>query len=316
MKTKIVFLAMGIMLAAISFFACSENTQAVEPEVPVFSVSTDLAERGQLQDFIGLSGDVIASSMVDAFSEAAGRVQQILVTVGQQVRRGQAMATVDPSRAGMDFQPHTVTAPVAGTVVAIPAQIGMTVSQAVPLVRIAAGNTLEIRLFVAERFISRMALGLTAEISLAAWPGEVFAGRITELSPTIDPVSRTMEIRVRVENPGNRLKAGMFANVRLITQSRNDVIKVPASAVVSRMGGQYVFIVAPDPDNSTFSIAQRRTVVTGISTEGITEIQSGIEADDEVIVRGQSLLEDGVRINVVERAQGAQSGEETQAGAN
>ena len=304
---------MGIMLAAISFFACSENTQAVEPEVPVFAVSTDLAERGELQDFIGLSGDVIASSMVDAFSEAAGRVQQILVTVGQQVGRGQAMATVDPSRAGMDFQPHTVTAPVAGTVVAIPAQIGMTVSQAVPLVRIAAGNTLEIRLFVAERFISRMALGLTAEISLAAWPGEVFAGRITELSPTIDPVSRTMEIRVRVENPGNRLKAGMFANVRLITQSRNDVIKVPASAVVSRMGGQYVFVVAPDPDNSTFSIAQRRTVVTGISTEGITEIQSGIAADDEVIVRGQSLLEDGVRINVVERAQ---SVEETQAGAN
>ncbi|MCL2609384.1 MAG: efflux RND transporter periplasmic adaptor subunit [Treponema sp.] len=173
------------------------RAEEAEPPIPVFAVNTALAEQGPIRDFIGLSGDVIASSMVDAFSEVAGRVERVHVSIGQQVARGQTLASVDPSRPGMDFQLGLVTAPVSGTVVAVPAQVGMTVSQAVPLVRIAGGNALEVRLFVAERFISRMSVGLPAEISLAAWPGDVFAGRIGEISPTIDPVSRTMEIRVR-----------------------------------------------------------------------------------------------------------------------
>jgi len=299
--------------ATLVFAACDRDEEggrgaafgggaAFEPPVPVFAVNTTLAVRGPIQDFIGLSGDVVASSTVDAFAETAlARVEQVFVTVGQQVSRGQPIATVDPSRPGMTFQLSTVVAPVAGTVVAIPAQVGMTVSQAVPIARIASGNVLEIRLFVAERFISRMALGLPAEITLAAWPGEVFHGQIFELSPTIDPLSRTMEIRVRVTAPGGRLRAGMFANVRLITERKDNVVKIPASAMITRFGNQYVYIVEPDPENPEFTVAVRRPVVPGILVDGMLEIQSGLEADDEIVARGQSMLDDGVRVNVIER---------------
>jgi RND family efflux transporter MFP subunit len=201
----------------------------------------------------------------------------------------------------MEFRLGLVTAPVSGTVVAIPAQVGMTISQAVPLVRVAGGNALEVRLFVAERFISRMSMGLPAEISLAAWPGDIFTGRISELSPTIDPVSRTMEIRVRTENPGERLKAGMFANVRLITERRENVVRIPASALVSRFGQQYVYVVDVDPRDGEQFVARRRDVVPGISVDGLLEIREGLEPGEEIVARGQSLLEDGVRVNIVER---------------
>jgi RND family efflux transporter MFP subunit len=239
--------------------------------------------------------------MVDAFPEAAGRVERVFVNVGQRVSRGQSLATIDPSRPGMTFQPYTVVAPVSGTVVALPAQIGMTVSQAVPLVRIASGGALEIRLFVAERFISRMSVGLPAEISLAAWPGEVFRGQISELSPTLDPVSRTMEVRVRVANPDGRMRAGMFANVRLITERKDNVVKIPASAVINRFGGNYVYVVGQDPSDSDFSVALRRNVELGIQVDGMVEIRSGLDPDDEVVARGQTMLDDGVRVNVIER---------------
>ena len=268
---------------------------------PVFAVNTIAATQGSIQDFIGLSGDVVASSTVDAFAEAAGRVERVFVTVGQRVHRGQAIAMVDPSRPGLDFQPHTVTAPVAGTIVVLPVQVGMTINQAVPLARIASGNTLEIRLFVAERFISRMSLNLPAEITLAAWPGEVFHGRISEIAPTLDPISRTMEIRVRMTAPGDRFRAGMFANVRLITEQKEDVVKIPASAMVTRFGGHYVYVVERDEESPDRNVARRRSIVTGILSEGMLEVQSGLAPNEEIVARGQTMLDDGVRVNVIER---------------
>jgi len=273
-----------------------------EEEGPVFAVNTIAAAQGSMRDFIGVSGDVLASSMVDAFAETPlARVEQVFVTIGQHVTRGQAIATVDPSRPGMTFQLSTVTAPVSGTIVALPAQIGMTITQAVPLARIASGNTLEIRLFVAERFISRMALGLPAEITLAAWPGEVFYGTITELAPTIDPISRTMEVRVQVSARAYRLRSGMFANVRLITERKDNVVKIPSSALVTRLGSHYVYVVEPDPENPERNVARRRSIVTGIVSEGMLEVQSGLAPNEEVVARGQTMLEDGVRVNVIER---------------
>ncbi|MCL2191419.1 MAG: efflux RND transporter periplasmic adaptor subunit [Treponema sp.] len=310
MKAKVLFPLLAVSLAGFFFSSCNEEGEGIgrllgggetEAIVPVFAVNTIAAAQGPIQDFIGLSGDVIASSVVDAVPEAAGRVEQVFVTIGQRVYRGQTIATVDPSRPGMTFQLNTVTAPVTGTIVMLPVQVGMTIGPGMPVARVASGNTLEIRLFVAERFISRMALGLPAEITLAAWPGEVFQGRIYELSPTIDPISRTMEVRVRVNQPGDRLRAGMFANVRLITERKENVVKIPASAMITRFGNQYVYVVEQDPEDPEHNVARRRNITPGILVDGMLEVQSGLEPQEEVVARGQTLLEDGVRVNVIER---------------
>jgi multidrug efflux pump subunit AcrA (membrane-fusion protein) len=110
-----------------------------------------------------------------------------------------------------------------------------------------------------------------------------------------------MEVRLNVENPGSRLKAGMFAKVRIITEQKNNIVKIPAGALIRRFGEDYVFVVEPDPDNPRNYIARRRVVKTGILIDGVLEIQEGLAADEEIIVRGQTLLEDGARVNVVER---------------
>jgi RND family efflux transporter MFP subunit len=178
----------------------------------------------------------------------------------------------------------------------------MTVSQAVALARIAGGEALEIKLNVAERFISKMAMGLSCEITLDAWPGEVFRGSVAEVAPTVDPASRTMEVKVNVENPGAKLKAGMFAKVRVITEQKENIVKIPAAAMISRFGETYVFVVEED-SNAETSIARRRVITPGILIDNILEIQSGLKPDEEIILRGQSLLEDGARVNVIERVQ-------------
>ena len=272
---------------------------AAAPEAPVFAVNTTVAVQGQIRDYIALSGDIVAGSTVDVYSDAAGKVANVYVSVGQRVNKGDRIAAVDPSRPGMTYQLGIATAPIGGTVVSLPAQVGMTISQAVPLARISGGGALEIRLYVAERFISKMAMNLPCEITLDAWPGEVFQGSVSEVAPTVDPASRTMEVRVNVNNAGSKLKAGMFAKVRIVTDRRENIVKVPSAALISRFGEEYVFVAdKSDPANV---VARKKLVKPGILIDGVLEIQQGITPNDEIIVRGQTLIEDGSKINIVEQ---------------
>jgi len=278
-----------------------QGSQAAGPAATgqIFAVNTIQAAQGQIRDYLSLSGNIIASSTVDTYSDAAGKVSRLYVSVGSRVQKGDPVAEVDPSRPGMEFVASVVRAPVSGTVVALPAQLGMTISQAVPLARISGGGGLEIQLHVAERFISRIAMNQPCEITLDAWPGEVFRGSVIEISPTVDVTSRTMEIRVGVENPGAKLKAGMFSKVRLITEIKDDIVKIPVAAMVNRFGEQFVFIA--DSGNPDAPVARKRTIVQGILIDGILEVSQGLARGEDVIVRGQTLLDDGSRINIIER---------------
>ncbi|MDR1175794.1 MAG: efflux RND transporter periplasmic adaptor subunit [Treponema sp.] len=270
-------------------------------EAPIFAVNTTTAAQGQIRDYIALSGDIVSGSTVDTYSDAAGKVTRLFVSVGSRVRKGDPIAEVDPSRPGMNYVPGIATAPVGGTVVSLPAQVGMTISQAVPLARIAAGSALEIKLYVAERFISKISMGLPCEISLDAWPGEVFRGTISEVSPVVDPASRTMEVRVNVDNPGSRLKSGMFAKVRIITERKNNIVKIPAGTLIERLGEEYVFTVEADPENAGGFVARKTIIKPGIVIDGVMEVQEGLNTDAEIVVRGQTLLTDDARINIIEK---------------
>jgi len=273
--------------------------QAVVTEEPIYAVNTTTTVMGQIQDYIPLSGDIVAGSTVDAYPEAAGRITRLYVSVGDRISRGASIASIDPSRPGLTYRESIATAPIGGTVVALPAQVGMTVTQAVPLARIAGGGALELRLHVAERFISKIALNQPCEITLDAWPGEIFQGSVSEISPTVDPTSRTMEVKVNVNNAGSRLKAGMFAKVRVITESKNNIVKIPATAVINRFGEQYVFSV--DRSDAENPVVRRRVIVPGILIDGVMEIQSGLAPDEEIVIRGHMLLTDGAKVNIVEQ---------------
>jgi multidrug efflux pump subunit AcrA (membrane-fusion protein) len=110
-----------------------------------------------------------------------------------------------------------------------------------------------------------------------------------------------MEARINVDNPGSKLKAGMFAKVRIITEAKSNIVKIPGNALIQRSGENYVFTVATDPADPAFRIARRQPVVPGILVDGVLEIQQGLTPNQEIVIRGQTFLEDGSRINVIEQ---------------
>ena len=327
--------AVAAFILAVLLINCGgDKTSDTGGDVPVFAVNTSTAVQGQVWDYLALSGDIVAGSSVDVFSNVAGRITRVYIDIGSRVDRGSPIAAVDPSLPGMNYVPAVATATIPGTIIALPAQVGATVSQAVPLARISGNAALEIQLYVAERFISKIAMNQPCEITLDAWPGEIFRGTVTEISPVVDPASRTMDIKVNVTNQDNKLKEGMFAKVKVIIEQKENTVKIPASAMIQRFGETYVYVVEEAPPEELSAekpsekqgffaslfrrkktteneaevtppaknfIVRKRIIRPGILIDGVLEILDGLKPGEEFIVRGQTLLNDGARVNVIER---------------
>jgi multidrug efflux pump subunit AcrA (membrane-fusion protein) len=295
------FAAFAVVLASALLFAgCKQKADAQVRSEPVFAVSTAAVERGPVADYLMLSGDMVAGSSVDVYSDTAGTITGRYVSIGSRVVKGQPLAEVDPSQPGMQYMASVVEAPISGVIASLPAQIGMRISQSSPIAVISGGGGLEIQLYVAERFIYRIKMGLPCEITLDAYPNDSFRGRISEISPIVDTSSRTMKIKVNVDNPDDKLKAGMFANVKIVTESKNNVLIVPESAVLRRSGQQFVYKVQADPSGEGVKIVKRTPVTVGLVIDNKAEITDGLDAGDEIVVRGQTTLTDGSHVNVIQ----------------
>lgn len=276
-----------------------DSSDKTEDRVTVFAVSTTLAVQGEIKDYLQLNGDIAARTTVDTFADTAGKLKSLYVKIGDTVRKDQIIAEIDPSRPGMTFASSPVKASISGTVTQVPVQIGSTVAPNLPIAKISKMDELEVILYVAEKFISRMSVGLPAVIKTEAFPGELFTGSIRELSPVVDQSSRTMEIKLHIDDKTSGLKAGMFAEVKVITEEKKGIVKIPSEAMINRFGEYYVFVVKKDAEVPDRWIVERRIVVPGLRIDNQLEIIRGLLDGDEIVIRGQTLLEDGLFVKVV-----------------
>lgn len=301
-KTGIKIMA-AALLAALLFAGCKKNDgndKKKEGEVEaLFAVNTYKTKAGNLDEYLEFGGDVAAVSSVAALPDMAGKISRTMVSVGQMVSKNQVLAYVDASRPGMDYSASPVKAPISGRVISFIPTIGTMVSQATVIAEIASTDELEIKVSVAERFISRISLGQTAVVTFDAYPGVEFKAKVFEVSPVLDKSSRTMSVKLRLISSDSRIKAGMYARVRLITESVKDAIVVPAEAIVRRDGVPYLFVVSSQKNGDAPAKVKLCPVEQGILVDNKTEITKGLIAGDEIVIKGQNLLNDGVSVNII-----------------
>jgi RND family efflux transporter MFP subunit len=223
------------------------------------------------------------------------------VTLGGRVRKGDVIAQVDPSKPGSSYSLSPVIAPIAGIVASTPASIGSTVTTTSTIVTIAGSGGLEIEAFIPEREVGQLKAGLKADVTLEAFPGETFSARITQVSPVVDPNSRTKKIIFIFTNNDDRINAGMFARIKLNTRTYENVVTIPAEAMVELRGRTGVYALdSGGPDGSLDGVSFRE-VTAGVTVDGETEIRSGIESGTAVVVQGQQFLTDGAKVRIIGR---------------
>jgi multidrug efflux pump subunit AcrA (membrane-fusion protein) len=263
-------------------------------------VQVTSVETGTIENSVVINGDVLARNQVSIFPTVGGKLVEARISIGDRVSRGDVVAMVDPSRPGEVFSFSPVLATIAGTVLQAPYSVGDTVSTQSALFIVGDLSALRVETFVPERYVSSIRQGLGAQVWLESIPGETFYAEVDEVSPVLDPASRTIRIRLRfVDRQGKaiidpRIKAGMFATISLITRTRANVPVIPRTSVINTYGSWIVFVV--DENN----IARRRVLELGIESEDLFEVLSGVEPGDRVVSAGQNFLSDGDPVRIVE----------------
>jgi multidrug efflux pump subunit AcrA (membrane-fusion protein) len=296
-------ITMASMAAALTFISCGKKAadpQADSKEVEtLYAVSTYKTVAGNLDDYLEFGGDVASVNEVMVLPDQAGKITNILVKVGEMVKKDQVIAYVNPLRAGVVYNDSPVKAPISGRITSLPVTVGSTVSQASSVAKVARTDDLEIRINIAERFISRITNGQSATVTFDAYPSVVFGAKVFEVSPVLDTSTRTMGVKLRLNPPDSRVKVGMYGRVRLVTDSVKNAIVLPSSALVTRDGKDYVFVITSPKSGKNAAVVGLKPVTKGISVDNNVEITKGLEIGEEVIIKGQTLLNDGSKVNVV-----------------
>jgi RND family efflux transporter MFP subunit len=265
-----------------------------QPARSATAVRVSEVASGTISNSVVINGDVLVSTQVSIFPSMAGKLTRLNYRVGDWVNRGQIVGEVDPSRPGEEYEPSPIVSTIGGTVLSVPATQGDTVGLSTVVYVVGDLTNLVVETFVPERYSNIVRRGLGALVSLEALPGEIFPATVQELSPVLDPASRTLRIRLRFNQRDSRIRAGMFATVSLATNTHQDVPVIPRDAVINTYGSWIVFVV----DES--DAARRRTITLGLENENFVEVESGLELGDRVVSVGQNFLSDGDPVRVVD----------------
>ncbi len=185
-----------------------------------------------------------------------------------------------------------LTAPLSGFVAARNVDPGEMASQSQPSFSIVDIDTVRIDIQAAEKQINRIRSGQEVTVWVDAAGEETRTGRVTRIAPAADPQTKKYTVRVELDNPGQLLKPGMFAEVDFSTADDVQVI-VPRDAVFQQDGVDGLFVFAEGK-------VEYREVEVGPSDGVSIAVVEGLEAGEMVVVSGQEVLEDGDEVEATE----------------
>lgn len=159
-------------------------------------------------------------------------------------------------------------------------------TQAMPVVRVAESDLLRLRMPVPEADVRYIQPGAPVKVTVHAL-NRTFDAKVVRFTRAMDMSTRTMLVEVDVPNRDLSLNPGMYADTQIVLQQHENVLSVPAQAVIQNSGNSYVLAV------DSAGKVERRTVQTGIQGQNRIEITAGLSAGDLVILSGQANYQAG-----------------------
>jgi Cu(I)/Ag(I) efflux system membrane fusion protein len=226
-------------------------------------------------------------AMHDASPETRANMQS-LVEGGLQRLRNWDIADADLAdlRAGKEARRSLLLrSPADGVVIEKTARAGMRFMPGEALFQIADLSSVWIVANVFEQDLSLVRVGQTAVVSLAAYPGREFTGKVTFVYPTVQPETRTARIRIELPNEAGLLKPDLYGTVEIVAGETVAAVSVPESAVLDSGTRRVVLI---ERGGGAF---EPREVELGARGDGYVEVVKGLSDGDRVVVDGNFLID-------------------------
>jgi|UniRef100_A0A7C3UX57 membrane fusion protein (multidrug efflux system) len=272
-------------------FQCAKREgkrEEVLPTVMVVPVKLDKVVRT-----LTLFGTISGEEQVTVFSKITGRVTEIKKPEGSVVQEGEAIVYVLNDIPGMDYKPGPVPSPISGVVGKVYVEVGQTVGPQTPIANVANySEWVKVKAPISDQDLRFVKKNSRAIVTLTAYPDRTFEGKVTNISPILDPFTRTATVEVTLPNPERKLLPGMACAIKLVLEEKDGVIALPLNAVFLE-GEKRVFVV----ENET---AHLRKVEVGLIGDELVEISSGLKAGEKVITIGKERVKDGGKVRVVE----------------
>jgi HlyD family secretion protein len=200
----------------------------------------------------------------------------------------QAQARLDELNLNLAYT--VITSPVSGFVGKRALDAGAWVTPNSSFISVVDIGVVRLVANIVEKDLRRISQGIKADVSVDAFPGEKFDGRIARVAPVLDPATRTAQIEVEINNSNFRLKPGMYAKVDFTVEHKENTLVVPANAIVDLNGQKGVFL----PDEG--DVAKFKAVTLGMTNPSQVEVSNGLSEGMKVVTTGATALREGDRI--------------------
>lgn len=206
-------------------------------------------------------------------------LKNLKVEVGQTVDEGSPIAVIQ-TFAGEE----ELLSPCHGIVISQYVKAGETVDPLTSIVTIANPDVMRASFDVYEKDLGKIQLEQKVIVTTTAYPDKVFGGKMVFISPRVDENSRTIKIRVDVQNKDHFLKFGMFVNGKIMRESEQEYFVVSRAAVQAMEDGDTVFVVK---DEETFEV---RPVKIGTQTDKEAAVTEGLSEGETIVTQGSFVL--------------------------
>jgi len=269
----------------------------IPPDEQIATVRTAIANRDDAKVKFTQSQALVAQGLVprtdlDTNETRLKVTEAVLQSTLESVRS--LKASLQDRRAALQLAQKkiddaTVKSPVNGVVSERLVQRGEFIRENTQITTIVQLNPLQLRTAVQEKFSSLIRPNLPVQFAVEPYPGQMFTGRIINISPSIDQQTRTFPVEVQVENASRKLKPGFFAKGIILTERDNNVMALPEEAVSTLAGVSSVFVI----DNG---VIRQQSVTLGSHEGKYFEILDGLMGNETVAISNLNQLVTGTKV--------------------
>lgn len=311
------------------------GTQKPAPKIPL--VNIEHAVKTKMVAYIEFTGTVQANIVSDVNSPIDGVIESLYARENKHVTKDRIVAIINPNdrqalissnqmeilkleqqikNAGSDeltelenalekansnleyakkmYHTVPVVCPMNGIVTYRWLDTGNQVAAKEKIITISDMNSLVIKAEVNEKYFEEIKQGKKLPIFLSAYPNDTLQGHISLVYPQVDPVTRSVKFDIKIVNFNKTLIPGMMASIKIPVSATENAIVVSEQAILTTPDNKnFLFVVNND------SLALRRIVQIGISSGDKLEIVKGLKENDLVVVAGQEMLKDSIKVKII-----------------
>jgi membrane fusion protein, multidrug efflux system len=189
-----------------------------------------------------------------------------------------------------------IKAPFTGVIDEVFVERGQVVAPSMQgLMRIVNLSNMYVSTEVPETYIGKLKVGTVVNVGLSSL-GKTYTGRVRQVGNNINPTNRSFGIEVGVPNPQGLLRPNQVAKLQIIDYTNKNAIAIPTNAILSNGDGtKYVYTA--ENSNGKTGTAKKVIIKTGQSSGNVTEILSGLDANDIIVTEGLNTLQEGTKLN-------------------